>query len=58
MPPIHANEVYGTIARNASASAEGFGKKNSERFVRHLSGAIANSRCRPLAFAWPLIRTL
>ena len=39
MPPIHANEVYGAIARDARASAEGFGKKSSERFVRHLSGS-------------------
>jgi hypothetical protein len=39
VPPIHANEVYGAVARDASASAEGFGKKNSERFVRHLSGS-------------------
>ena len=30
--------MYGAIARDASASAEGFGKKNSERF-RHLSGS-------------------
>jgi hypothetical protein len=39
MPPIHANEVDGAVARNASASAEGFGKKNPERFVRHLPGS-------------------
>ena len=38
VPPIHANEVYGAIARDASAGAEGFGKKSPERFVRHLSG--------------------
>jgi hypothetical protein len=39
VPPIHANEVDGAVARNASASAEGFGKKDSERFVRHLPGS-------------------
>ena len=37
MPPIHANEVYRAITRDASASAEGFGKKSPERSIRHLS---------------------
>ena len=37
VPPIHANEVHSAIARDASASAEGFEKKSPERFIRHLS---------------------
>jgi hypothetical protein len=38
MPPIHANEMYGAIGRDASASAESFRKKSPEGFIRHLSG--------------------
>jgi hypothetical protein len=39
MPPIHTDEVDSAIARDTSAGAEGFGKKNSERFFRHLPGS-------------------
>jgi hypothetical protein len=39
VPPIHANEVYGAITRDASASTEGFEKKSPESLTRHLSGS-------------------
>ena len=39
VPPIHTDEVHGAIARDASASAKGFGKKSPESLVRHLTGS-------------------
>ena len=59
VPPVHADEVHRAVARHPGAGAERLGRGRLRNAASLISPeAMANSRCRPLALAWPLIRTL